>query len=186
MKFGRIILVIIEFWKKEKNLPQNLHCSVNHQVKEKKQKKRSNSKFKKKIASNFSIIENFEKKKRSILFLWNFETKFVSFIPEESFRGFWKKKKKELVSDYQIVKNINWSCLIRGMQTQRRWLFDWFDRFSKELMKNLLLVWSNQCEQLICKYYCVIYLCDHFFLQCKPMTRRILSVRLVDSQKFRV
>lgn len=70
LKFGRIILVIIEFWKKEKNLPQNLHCSVNHPVKEKKQKKKEAIRnLKKKIASNYSVIENFEKKKRSILFL---------------------------------------------------------------------------------------------------------------------
>lgn len=94
LKFGRIILVIIEFWKKEKNLPQNLHCSVNHQVKEKKQKKRSNSKFKKKIASNFSIIKNFEKKKGVFFFCEILKRNSCRLFQRNRLEDFEKKKKR--------------------------------------------------------------------------------------------
>lgn len=70
LKFGRIILVIIEFWKKEKNLPQNLHCSVNHPVKEKKQKKKEAIRnLKKKLLRIFRLSRILKKKKEYSFFV---------------------------------------------------------------------------------------------------------------------
>lgn len=102
MKFGRIILVIIEFWKKEKNLPQNLHCSVNHPVKEKKQKKKEAIRnLKKKIASNFLVIENFEKKKGVFFFCEILKRNSCRLFQRNRLEDFEKKKKKNL---FRITK----------------------------------------------------------------------------------
>lgn len=104
-------------------------------------KKRKGSKFEERIVSNL------RKEKEYVLFLWNFEiSKFVSF------QRILKERKEELLPNCEKYK------AVQSRGTQRRWLFvSVFDFSLKELMKNLLLVRSNQWEQLICRYYCATY-----------------------------
>lgn len=91
-------------------------------------------------------------RKRSMyFFLWNFEiSKFVSFQ-----RILKERERKERGI---ITTNCEKYKAVQSRGTQRRWLFvSVFDFSLKELMKNLLLVRSNQWEQLICRYYCATY-----------------------------
>lgn len=83
------------------------------------------------------------------------------------------------------MKNINRSCLIGGMQAQRRWLFVVWSilegTHEKPSPRAVQSVRTIDLQILVCRLSC-----DYFFLQCKPMMRGILSDRLVDSQKLRV